>query len=256
MPNPSLARPGRGAVADLLVANQAALGRAPRLAAPQLRGTQPREPTEPPNLRFYADLTDPSVRPFMITPADPAGRTAYIDEYPASNLGVRTTPGELKTKILGMLAGAPMDRGPRVTFVNDDPTKPSPRVPLDADTAGMVAAAVIDSGLRSVNINSTTGGHEKNPRSAHHLGQAVDFNRVNGLNVGYQRPDGTRYRNSDPAAVSASDTLQAALQRQPDIYEDYGPAFLHRMPGPQTVASAFLANMHQNHVHGATRPIR
>ncbi len=256
MPIRPSAAPDRGAVNELLAANQAALGRALRLSPPQLRGTLPREPTEPPNFSYYADLTDPSVRPFMTTRADPAGRTAYINEYPASNLGVRTTPEALKAKILSMLAGAPVDRGPRVTFVNDDSTRTSPRVPLDADTAGMVAAAVVDSGLRSVNINSTTGGHEKNPRSAHHLGQAVDINRVNGLNVGYQGAGGARYRNTDPAAVSASNALQAALQRQPDIYEDYGPAFLHRLPGPQAVASAFLTNMHQNHVHAATRPAR
>lgn len=256
MPKTAQPTQGRAAVNALLVANHGALARARRLPPPTLRGNQPREPTDPPTYRYLGDLADPAMRPYMTTRADPAGRTAYIDEYPASGLGVRTTVPELQAGIRRMMAGAPMDRGPRVTFVNDNPANPSPRQPLNADAAGAAAAGIVDSGLRSVNINSTTGGHAANPGSAHNYGGAVDINRVNGLNVGFQGRDGARQRNPDPAAMAGVSALQGAYLRQPGVLEDYGPDYLFRMPGRRPVGSPGLVNMHQNHVHLATpRPM-
>lgn len=252
MPRNTQPTQSRAAVDALLVANHAALARAPRLPPPTLRGNQPREPTDPPTYRYLGDLTDPSMRPYMITRADPDGRTAYIDEYPASGLGVRTTVPQLQASIRSMMAGGPIDRGPHVTFVNDVKGNPSPRQPLNADAAGAAAAGIVDSGLRSVNINSTTGGHAANPRSAHNYAGAVDINRVNGLPVGFGAPDGSHRRNTDPAAMSGVLALQDAFLRQPGLLEDYGPDYLFKMPGRRPVTSPGLVDMHRNHVHLAT----
>lgn len=251
---PKQAQPDRSAenrakVNALLVANHGALAQAPRLPPPTLRGTQPREPTTAPTFRYFGDPADPAMRPYMITRADPDGRKAYIDEYPASGLGVRTTVPELQAGIRRMMAGAPLDRGPRVTFVNDEKGGPSPRRPLNIDAAGAAAAGIVGSGLRSANINSTTGGHASNPGSAHNYAGAVDINRVNGLPIGFTRPDGTHYQNPDPAAMAGALALQDAYLRQPGLLEDYGPDYLFKMPGRRPVTSPFLIDMHKTHVH-------
>lgn len=257
MPKPAQPnRDARGAVNTSLVANQRALSSTPRLP-PTLRGTQPRAPSAPPAYRYLGDLTDPAMRPYMTTRADPQGRTAYIDEYPASGLGVRVTVPELQAGIRSMMAGGPIDRGPQVTFVNDDPSKPSPRQPLNADAAGAAAAGIVDSGLRSVNINSTTGGHASNPKSAHNYAGAVDINRVNGQRVGFTGAGGAHYRNTDPTTMAEVRALQDAFLRQPDLLEDYGPDYLFKMPGRRPVTSPGLVDMHKTHVHLAMpRPSR
>ena len=58
------------------------------------------------------------------------------------------------------------DKGPTITFVNDNPKGASPNQPVTTETAKMVEAAVVQSGVSSVNINSTTGG-EHAPDSRH-----------------------------------------------------------------------------------------
>ena len=51
------------------------------------------------------------------------------------------------------------EKGPTITFKNDNPNGKSPDQPVTTKTAKMVEKAVIDSGVKSVNINSTTGGN-------------------------------------------------------------------------------------------------
>ena len=80
----------------------------------------------------------------------------------------------------------------------------------------------------------------------------MDINRLNGLPVGVQGEHGVRVRNTDPGAMAAVSALQAALLRQPGVREDFGPDYLLKMPGRQTVTSAYLVNMHQK----ATRGLR
>jgi RHS repeat-associated protein len=65
-----------------------------------------------------------------------------------------------------------------VTFVNDDPNNPSP----DQEVKAVVAdfANLIGRTLGSVNINSTTGGHEEGP---HVQKRAFDINRVGQIGV-------------------------------------------------------------------------
>lgn len=117
----------------------------------------------------------------------------------------------------------------------------------------MVGAAIVDSGLNSVNINSTTGGHFKPDgtptKSLHNAARAVDMNRLNGVRVGLGR------RTANPEALPYVNALQEALRRQQHIRENFGPAFQEKSdpagrprPAPSTRAG------HQNHVHAGGQP--
>ena len=99
--------------------------------------------------------TDPTG---LATCADPQCKTSTIDSQPAG------------------------PNGPTITFQNDNPKNPSPDRPVTTETAKMVESAVVKSGVKSVNINSTTGGNHA-PASRHGQGKAVDINKVNGTSV-------------------------------------------------------------------------
>lgn len=64
----------------------------------------------------------------------------------------------------------------KITFINDDPSAPSPDLPMSEKLAALVESVMKSTNL-SININSTTGGtHSK--RSFHYHGMAVDINRI------------------------------------------------------------------------------
>lgn len=217
-----------------------------------LRGPQPiespRSPAVPPQGRYLVDLTKPDANPFMTTYArDKDGnidRTrSKIDEYPASGLGVQPmSDAELKGRIVDLLAGKPVDAGPHVTFVNDKPSNPSPNQPLITPTARMVAGGIVDSGVRSVNINSTTGG-KHSTGSLHYKDRAVDMNRIDGRRV------------DDPAIRSDTLRLQNTFGKQGNIGENFGPNYLERVYGDRLVRiqNRKLADDHQDHVHAGGR---
>lgn len=129
--------------------------------------------------------------------------------------------------------------GPRIGFQNDDPAGASPNQPISTKTARMIETTLIASGVQSVNINSTTGGHK--PPSNHIYGKAVDINRVNG-----QRAD-------SPLSAVAVRSIQNAAAWQFNIRENFGPAYNQRSsyPGaiPTPITSPRLIYMHRNHVH-------
>jgi hypothetical protein len=191
---------------------------------------------------YLVDLTDPRNHHHLIR-RTPDGARAYVEEWPASNLGTRTRPTPQQMRDLA--AGKPVDMGPRVSFVNDDPRAASPRRPLTPETAGMVAAAIVDSGLRSANINSTTGGHAGSPNSRHNQGRAVDINRVNGMPVG-------RAGAANPDALWAATAFQDAFGRQPNIRENFGPAYqTKREAGGVPRPLPEVRKGHQNHLHAS-----
>jgi len=235
----SLLDDARAGVTDLIARTQGLFAPGGGRTIP-LRGAMNPDPVPRAAMSSYlADLTDPSVWPHLTTKADPAGRRAYIEEFPASNLGVQTSLPELRAKVSNLVAGGPVDFGPHVTYKNDAAGETSPRQPLTAQTAGMVAAGIVDSGLSSVNINSTTGGkHAANSR--HYTGQAVDINRVNGLPV-----------RGNAESVAASTALQNAFRRQPNVREDFGPSFQEKTISPFGPAAQWpsVRGGHQNHVH-------
>jgi len=109
--------------------------------------------------------------------------------------------------------------GPQITFVNDNPLAPSPNQPVSDATAQMIENAVVQSRL-SININSTTGG-EHSPTSRHPLGMAVDISIVGGLRVG-----------SDNYAVWL---FQEALNREPNIRENFGPFIKTKTEAPWVI---------------------
>jgi hypothetical protein len=99
----------------------------------------------------------------------------------------------------------------------------------------MLAAAILQSGARSVNINSTTGGvHD--PRSNHYKGRAVDINRVDGRKV-------------SPAFPAKA--IQDAALLQPNIAENFGPSsnVTDKGRGRQPARGARLIQMHKTHIH-------
>jgi RHS repeat-associated protein len=71
------------------------------------------------------------------------------------------------------------EKGPTITFKNDNPNGKSPNQPVTTKTAVMIEKAVIKSGVKSVNINSTTGGKHA-AASNHAKARAVDIDTVNG----------------------------------------------------------------------------
>ena len=74
----------------------------------------------------------------------------------------------------------------------------------------MIERAVIQSGVRSVNINSTIGGKHV-PTSRHYSKYGVDMDRVNGKRVNV------------PSNANAVLSLMQSVRAQPDADETYGP---------------------------------
>ncbi len=128
--------------------------------------------------------------------------------------------------------------GPTITFNNDNPHGASSNQPVATATAKMVESAVINSGAQSVNVNSTSGGQHA-PASNHDLGKAVDINRVNG-----QRVD-------NPANRSAVTDVQNSFRNEPNIRENFGPAFQEKTltSGTTPVSWTQVGADHQNHIH-------
>ena len=137
------------------------------------------------------------------------------------------------------------DKGPTITFKNDDPNGKSPNQPVTTKTANMVEKAVIDSGVKSVNINSSTGGKHA-PASNHAKGRAVDIDTVNGKSV--------RSQGASPAVKS----LQSAFAASPDVRENFGPARMEKTSTPGGAAQPFgnskLTEDHEGHVHESSQP--
>ncbi len=130
--------------------------------------------------------------------------------------------------------------GVEVTFENDDPKKPSTDVPIDKRLADLLEKKLPASGLKSVNINSSTGGHIKGPHPAK---RAVDINRVDKMRV------------DDPAANSRVQALQDAFAT-PGIQENFGPTRMERTIGGVTspVTDQKLIDEHDNHAHLSVPP--
>jgi hypothetical protein len=208
------------------------------LPAPPLQGPAP-PPIQPQPGGYYSDLSQPSQIPFMTTyaPGDPTH--SYVDPHPAANLGRRISFDQLRDGVRSLAAGQPVDPGPTISFINDQPRNASPYQPLTTDTARMVAAGFLQSGASTMNINSTTGGrHVQKPGqiSRHYKAQAVDINSV----------DGAKVSPSHPARA-----LQDAYLAQPNIHEDFGPSYLVR-ENDGRLAPTYnpeLARQHRPHIH-------
>ncbi|MDZ4261440.1 MAG: hypothetical protein U1B30_03800 [Pseudomonadota bacterium] len=128
--------------------------------------------------------------------------------------------------------------GPVITFNNDDPNGASPFRPVTTETAKMVEAAVIESGVDQVNINSTSGGgHSETSR--HYQKKAVDINEVNGEKVLKQ--------GSSPAVKD----LQDAFSKEDNIRENFGPSENTKKttPGGKENQVPSVAKQHRNHIH-------
>ena len=129
-----------------------------------------------------------------------------------------------------------------VTFINDDPGGPSPDKPVTTATAKMVESAISNSGVESVNINSTTGGHHA-PTSNHPKGRAVDINKIDGAKV------------SDLGKAGLVKVLQDSFSNEPNIRENFGPAYQQKTSSPGSAPKPWpgVSEDHQNHIHEASQ---
>lgn len=146
-----------------------------------------------------------------------------------------------------------------ITFVNDDPTKPTPPNVFTTETAEMIEEAVRTSGVNSVNINSTSGGTHSTT-SRHYTLQGADINKINGKTVNQNEPNA--------APISDVEDLQEAFAQSPNIRENYGPVLVEKTESvavgvinradPSSTATlangsraynASLVKKHQTHIH-------
>ena len=131
-----------------------------------------------------------------------------------------------------------------VTFQNDDPSMPSTDKPIETSAANMVEKAVLDAGVQSININSSTGGHG-GKLSWHNSGHAVDINRVNGAKVS--------------SSNSAATRIQEAARAGGKVRENFGPNIMEKTSKSggvpvQNYGTTGLKREHQNHVHLSVQP--
>ena len=123
----------------------------------------------------------------------------------------------------------------KITFVNDDSTKPSPDLPVSDTLATMIESAVTSTKL-SININSTTGGlHSK--RSFHYYAMAVDINRIDGKAV------------KDSSNMQKVRALQKYLSEHPDIAECFGPFINIRVKDGVVAQKPQMQSSHLDHLH-------
>lgn len=140
------------------------------------------------------------------------------------------------------------DGSVRITFINDTPGGPSTDVFINAETANAFEAAVLESGVSSVNVNSTTGrlGANKNARSAHPRGRAVDVNKINGERV------------DSAGAKETRNALQDAFANQANVQDNFGPNRLEKTVNGKAVIqpnSGRNWRIHLNHLHFGTKPL-
>ena len=170
------------------------------------------------DLNLYAyvsdDPTDKTDPTGLATCADPLCKTSTIDAHPAG------------------------EKGPTITFKNDNPKGASPNKPVTTETAKMVESAVVKSGVTSVNINSTTGGDHA-AASRHSQGKAVDINKIDGKSV------------KSLGASAPVKALQNAFRTEANSRENFGPASQTKTPSPgaQPANMPVVAPQHQDHVH-------
>lgn len=120
---------------------------------------------------------------------------------------------------------------------NKDSSSDSSDQPVTVETAKMIEETVVVSGVKSININSTTEGVYA-AGSYHYLGQAVDINKIDGYSVG------------DPHIRKKVRNLQEAFQKNANIYENFGPALQLRTELDGTVVDKpKMTEDYKGHIH-------
>ena len=183
---------------------------------------------------------------------DPDGRATCADKNCEKSTidSTLVRPGLLPPAVNGNEGLSNMEVGLRemrvvsVTFQNDDPSRPSTDKPIETSAANMVEKAVLDAGVQSININSSTGGHG-GKQSWHNSGHAVDINRVNGVKVSSNNSAATR--------------IQEAARAGGRVRENFGPNIMEKTSisggvPVQNFGTAGLKKEHQNHVHLSVQP--
>jgi len=123
----------------------------------------------------------------------------------------------------------------KITFINDEPSKPSPNLPVSKYLAKLIEDIVRTTNL-SININSTTGGsHSKT--SFHYHGMAIDINLINNKKV------------DDPANSADVRKFQLMASQHKDIGECFGPFINIRKRGNNISQKPQMRTKHLNHLH-------
>lgn len=123
----------------------------------------------------------------------------------------------------------------KITFINDDPSKPSPDLPVSEYLAKMIEYTVFVTNL-SINVNSTSGGSHA-PRSFHQFGMAVDINRINDKRI------------DDPENAGNVRLFQEKISLYPDVAECFGPFINIRKKGTKVTQKSEMKEKHLNHLH-------
>lgn len=123
----------------------------------------------------------------------------------------------------------------RISFVNDDPSKPSPNLPVSEFLAKMIESTVKKTKI-SLNINSTTGG-KHSARSFHKFGQAADINIIN------------KKRIDDISNSKSVKRFQKIISQHTDIAECFGPFINIRKHGSKITKKRNMRIKHLNHLH-------
>ena len=114
---------------------------------------------------------------------------------------------------------------------------PHTDLPVAENAANLLEKGAIDSGVDSLNVNSTTTGKHSSA-SFHFYAQAFDINKVNGIRVVEQ------------GASPGVQALQSSFQNQATIAENFGPSANTRVRRDgKLVQKPKQASAHQNHLH-------
>jgi RHS repeat-associated protein len=177
---------------------------------------------------------------------DPVNKTDPNGTYKCANANCTTAKIDSRISqkpippIVSNVAGNPKPPASTiVTFKNDVPGGPHTNRPIDTNTAKMVEDGIRDAAVESVNINSSTGGHNS---GRHPMGKAVDVNRVNGARV------------DDSANSRPVKSLQDSFSAQPNIRENFGPTRVEKTTDPGSAPKDMsnnedLVDQHANHLH-------
>ena len=123
----------------------------------------------------------------------------------------------------------------KITFINDQPSNPSPNQPVSEHLAAIIENAVRATNV-SINVNSTSGGKHA-PRSFHKFGFAVDINQINNKRI------------DDPSSANDVRRFQQFVSQHPDVAECFGPFINIRKRGTQVSQMPQLRAKHLNHLH-------
>lgn len=123
----------------------------------------------------------------------------------------------------------------KISFINDDPSAPSPNLPVTDKLATLIESAVRSTEF-TININSSTGG-KHSTRSFHYHGMAIDINLLGGKRI------------DDKSNSANVQKFQNIIAANPNTAECFGPFINIRKRGSKVEQKPQVLKAHLNHLH-------